>query len=355
MDIGSNTENLLRGVSCNVLISNRTFVPPIDMVAEYSIAWTEEALRRMEKVPSFARGVAKTAVHRYAVERGHTIISNSVIDSALGHILPESAMKAMMGVTKALAEKKVDQEMAAESGAGSAIPAGKILSYEERLDRLDHYMCQGCGHMVRGEQPVKCSICSAEGSAFEKVDRRAIQDSVESEGGVEAEKTFDDVTLEWTSDARARLREVASGYTRRRSKAIIEKRARKMGLRTITVDMASKVILEYADEVRWKDEMLVGENLRSGISTPAAVPVKAYEGTLEWASEALQRLERVPAGYMRDSTRGTVEKHAHEKGIAAITLQVCEEGIEKAKVIMEEAMKNPQALEELLKNLGKNG
>ncbi|MYJ53774.1 MAG: universal stress protein, partial [Nitrospira sp. SB0672_bin_25] len=40
MDIGSNTENLLRAASCNILISNRKFVPPIDTQAEYTIAWT---------------------------------------------------------------------------------------------------------------------------------------------------------------------------------------------------------------------------------------------------------------------------------------------------------------------------
>src|SRR5436853_6913913 len=87
MDIGSNTENLLRAASCNVLISNKKFVPPIDQQAEYTIAWTEEALRRMEKIPVFARGVAKTAIHRYAIETGHTIISSSVVYAAVGHHL----------------------------------------------------------------------------------------------------------------------------------------------------------------------------------------------------------------------------------------------------------------------------
>src|SRR5438132_7923788 len=95
MDIGSNTENLLRTAPCNIMVSNRKYVPPIDTLAEYTIAWTEEALRRMEKIPVFARGVAKTAIHRYAIEKGHTIISNTVVDAAVGHILPKGAMEAM--------------------------------------------------------------------------------------------------------------------------------------------------------------------------------------------------------------------------------------------------------------------
>ena len=33
MDIGSNTENLLRAATCNILVSNRKYVPPIDTQA----------------------------------------------------------------------------------------------------------------------------------------------------------------------------------------------------------------------------------------------------------------------------------------------------------------------------------
>ena len=77
------------------------YVPPIDQQAEYTIAWTEEALRRMERIPVFARGVAKTAIHRYAIEKGHTIISNSVVDAAVGHILPKGAMEAMKQIGRA--------------------------------------------------------------------------------------------------------------------------------------------------------------------------------------------------------------------------------------------------------------
>lgn len=84
MDVGSNSENLIRMAPCNVLVSNQKYIPPIDAIAEYTVAWTEEASKRMEKVPIFARGVAKTAVYRYAIEKGFTIISNSVVDAAMG-------------------------------------------------------------------------------------------------------------------------------------------------------------------------------------------------------------------------------------------------------------------------------
>ncbi|NIO84903.1 MAG: hypothetical protein GTN53_30700, partial [Candidatus Aminicenantes bacterium] len=80
----------------------------------------------------------------------------------------------------------------------------------------------------------------------------------------------------WTSEAKERLRAVPSGYMRRRTKAIIEKSARKMGIKTITADFAGKIIMEYADEVSWKDELL-GEN-EEKITAPTA--------EFEWTREA---------------------------------------------------------------------
>ena len=124
MDIGSNTENLLRSAPCNVLVSNRKYVPPIDTQAEYTIAWTEEALRRMEKIPMFARGVAKTAIHRYAIEKGHTIISNTVVDAAVGHILPKGAMDAMRALGGNLDAAGIDRDKMQADDSRSKGPHG---------------------------------------------------------------------------------------------------------------------------------------------------------------------------------------------------------------------------------------
>jgi nucleotide-binding universal stress UspA family protein len=154
MDIGSNTENLLRTAPCHVLISNRKYVPPIDTQAEYTIAWTEEALARMEKIPVFARGVAKTAIHRYAIEKGHTIISNSVVDSAVGHILPKGAMDAMRALGGSLEAAGIDRnkmkadDAVAQDLMGSTLsgmmtriveekpkPAGTTAAYLERMSQ----------------------------------------------------------------------------------------------------------------------------------------------------------------------------------------------------------------------------
>lgn len=87
MDLGSTAENLLRFAECNVLLAARGFEPALEQVAETSVTWTSEAETRMQRVPEFARGMARRAVIRHALERGHTVISSDVIDSCLGAMM----------------------------------------------------------------------------------------------------------------------------------------------------------------------------------------------------------------------------------------------------------------------------
>jgi nucleotide-binding universal stress UspA family protein len=84
MDLGSATENLLRLAPCNLLLSARRFVPPLEKIADATMAWSEEAEARMRRVPEFARGMARSAILRFAAQRGHSVVTSDVIDAALG-------------------------------------------------------------------------------------------------------------------------------------------------------------------------------------------------------------------------------------------------------------------------------
>lgn len=94
MDLGSTTENLLRSSPCNLLLAARTFEPAVEQVVDVSMAWTREAEARMQRVPEFARGMAKRAVVRHAAERGHTVITSDVIDACLAALIPGGAESA---------------------------------------------------------------------------------------------------------------------------------------------------------------------------------------------------------------------------------------------------------------------
>ncbi|MEJ2230056.1 MAG: universal stress protein [Nitrospirales bacterium] len=365
MDIGSNAENLLRSAPCNVLISNRKFVPPIDTQAEYTIAWTEEALRRMEKIPVFARGVAKTAIHRYAIEKGHTIISNSVIDDAVGDILPKGAMDAMKTLGGTLDAAGVDRnamqagnEVAQDlmgstlSGMMSQVVEEKPTevsqpmsagnkSYLARMSR-DYYVCGGCGYIGKGDHPVMCPVCGLDGAQFKQVDKSIFDAAAQAEGGLETQVAYDDIPMQWTKDAREAIRAVPAGFQRRRAKAKIEKTARKLGMTTITLEYAAPMIQEAASE----DYTPIFANKTTG-ETSTMVSESKNEDTANangadpyiWEPDALQRLERAPAGFMRDCTKALIIKHAEKIGTTTITLEVANQGIDQAKHTMEEAMK----------------
>jgi len=371
MDIGSNTENLLRTAPCHILISNRKHVPPIDTQAEYTIAWTEEALARMEKIPVFARGVAKTAIHRYAIEKGHTIISNSVVDAAVGHILPKGAMEAMKALGGSLDAAGIDRnKMQADdavardlmgstlSGMMSGIvqetspsDTGRAVSpgTQAYLDRMsqDYFVCDGCGYIGKGDMPVKCPVCGAEGARFKQVDKSIFEAAAKAEGTLETELAYDDVPMQWTKDAKEAIRTVPAGFQRRRAKAKIEKSARKLGMTTITLEYAAPMIKEAAAE----DYTPIFANKGTGTAPCAETAVAAATGNggqtpvsapspYAWTPEAQARLDRVPAGFMRDCTRALIQKHADKIATMTITLEVANEGIEQAKGTMEEAMKS---------------
>jgi hypothetical protein len=392
MDIGSNTENLLRSAPCNILVSNRKYVPPIDTLAEYTIAWTEEALRRMEKIPVFARGVAKTAIHRYAIEKGHTIISNTVVDTAIGHILPKGAMDAMRALGGSLDAAGIDRDkMQADESVvkdlmGSTLSGIMTGIVEEKpkvsantqayLDRMsqDYFVCDGCGYIGKGETPVKCPVCAAGGDRFKLVDKKIFEAAAHVEGVLETDLAYDDVPMQWTKDAKEGIRAVPAGFQRRRAKAKIEKTARKLGMTTITLEYAAPMIQEAAAE----DYTPIFANKGTGASTeaqatvtaatngangatashenghenesgPAAEPAPA-SSPYTWTPEAHSRLERAPEGFMRECTRALIEKHADKIGVMVITAEVAHEGIEQAKGYMADAMKTGN-LKDMIANL----
>lgn len=360
MDVGSNSENLIRGVPCNVLVSNKPYIPPIDAIAEYTVAWTEEASKRMEKVPIFARGVAKTAVYRYAIEKGFTIISNSVVESAMGAILPKSAIDMMKNMGKELDKKGIDRnKMTADDGVAESLRSGGIAGmmtqivddkdaeraagYDEQA-KLDFYICGGCGYTAKGDKPVKCPICSAEGSAFQFIDKTLFEAAAKAEGGLSQEVGYDGVRLNWTEDAKNILRKVPAGFERRRSKAKIEKTARKMGFQTISKEFTVRIVdgeLDFAD-IEDSNETAPKEEV------PAAKPSAP---TLTWSDEAKARLEKVPVGFMRDATRQHVENFAYSESVSHITLDVAEGGIQKATKEMEAIMSGAESIEDIKKRM----
>ena len=170
----------------------------------------------MKNVPEQVKGIARTGVLRLALEKGHSVITNAVIDEAMDRFMPKSASAA----TKALAEAVALER--AKSGPVS--------------------MCKSCGVAATQSGAVKCTVCGS--TDFEVISQEMIEKIAAAEGGLEEETTYDGRKLRWSEDARKGLWTMKNAYQRRRVKARVEKRARMTKLDTITLDFARQVIEE---------------------------------------------------------------------------------------------------------------
>ncbi len=314
-DLGSNTENLLRLAPCNVFLTAGTFYPPLDVKAEEIISWTEEAEARMKRVPAEVAGVARTALLRYAIEQGHTVITSKVIDEAMAIFMPSRMAEKMQILAEDLAVAKL---------RGEEAPVSAI--------------CSICGYTVKGPNPVvRCPVCGVGPEAFSVIDRRVIEAIATSEGGIAEEEVMPGVSVRWANDAREGLREVTDAYLRRRAKARIEKYARSRKIPVITRELAFPLIEETVGREKlgagW--ETLIA-NTKFAPATFQEVTVPSGEFT--WTEDAVARLNRVPAGFMRDMTREEIERMAREKQVSIIDLAVCEEGIGHARGTMNEVI-----------------
>ena len=318
MDLGSNTENLLRLAPSNVLLTGGKFYPPLDVKAEEIISWTEEAEARMDRVPPQVKGVARTALLRYAIEQGHTVITSKVINEAMAIFMPARMAEKM----QILAEDVAVAKLRAENQSVTAI-------------------CSVCGYTVKGPNPVvRCPVCKADADKFQLVDRAVVEAIAAEQGGVEEEETLPGITVKWAADARDGLREVTDAYLRRRAKARIEKYARSKRIPVITKDLAFPMIEETVgrDKLGAGWETLIARTTFEPAQLPGGNGGNGQTGEFAWTPEATARLNRVPAGFMRDMTREEIEKVAREKAATTIDLALCEEGIGQARNTMNEVI-----------------
>jgi nucleotide-binding universal stress UspA family protein len=319
--LGSNAENILRAASCDVLLSTRLEVPRLDVRAEETVRWTPEAEERMKHVPEQVKGIARTGVLRLALEKGHSVITSAVIDDAMDRFMPKGASAA----TKALAEAVALER--AKSGPVS--------------------MCRACGVTATQSDPVRCTVCGA--ADFEVISQEMIEKIAEVEGGLQEETTYDGRKLRWSEDARKGLWTMKNAYQRRRVKARVEKRARMMKLDAITLEFARQVIEEEtgapldiqspsADARARAPEAAASGNGHANEARLIARDERKNPliSAFQWTDDSVQRIFRVPAGFMRNKTQERIEELARERAEAAIDLALVEEGIEIGKRMMAE-------------------
>ncbi|HJQ29938.1 MAG TPA: universal stress protein [Rubrobacter sp.] len=290
MDIGGNTENMMRYLPTNVLVTNYEYQAPDLYTAEEHMTWTKEALERLDRIPGFVVGMATGAIIRYAIEKGYTVITTGVIDEVIKSILPPGAMESMRAIGDQMREaeamgedkpidslfKDFDERTAEKAngngtnghkngddaaakqeifdsgrgGFGKSEDQGDIegisAEVQEEIHRAaqgqDRFECDVCRYVAKGK-PARCPVCGSGPVHFHAVDTDIA--TTAGDENLNLSEVYDGRELHWTDDATALLDSLEEWQEKRRVKARVEKSALKKGYTTITRDYVEQ---QYREE-----------------------------------------------------------------------------------------------------------
>ncbi|MDP9439612.1 MAG: universal stress protein, partial [Actinomycetota bacterium] len=411
MDIGGNTENMMRYLPTNVLLGNYEYQAPDLYTAEEHMTWTDEALERLDRIPGFVVGMATGAIIRYAIEKGYTVITTGVIDEVIKSILPPGAMESMRAIgdqmreAEAMGEDKpidslfkdfdertadkangngngngeVTKDEILEAGRGGfgksedqGDIAGVSAEVQEEIHRAaqgqDRFECDVCRYVAKGK-PAKCPVCGSGPTHFHAVDAEIA--TTAGDETMNLSEVYDGRELHWTEDATALLDSLEEWQEKRRVRARVEKSALKKGYSTITRGYVEQQYREEtgreAPEVKSGGCPVSHAKQQVQETSGGACPIdhSAFQkagalvpegGSKEftWTEDAIARLDRAPKGFMRNISRNMTEKLARERGVTHIDLPLVEDALSGARTTMEDVITGKVSIADLAKDTGES-
>lgn len=309
LDIGGNAENLLRSTSCAVLLSQREYQPRVERLADVTVSWTREAQGRMQRVPSFVQNMARMAILRYAQERGHTVVTERIVEEATAALMPGRAERAMAEIVAA--------HDAGELGRGGG---AAVLEWSEAaLARLDEIGDVSVRDNVRLRAEKKARSEHATVVAPEHV--VDFLNSAPASRAAGRVPTSDRDKVHWDAGALARLARVPEGFMREASRQRIESHARQQGAETVTLGLAEAGLAiaqgAMAEEVAAGYGGVAAAKSRQGkcpfSRVVSPLPIQEAPAPVPtWTAEAAARLQAVPAGFCRTLTERAVNTLARQ-------------------------------------------
>ena len=213
LDIGGNAENLLRLSSCHVWLTQHEHKPQFEVIAEKTIAWSNEAEEYLARAPEFVQGMARKAVLRRALEMGHTFVTSDIV---------REVSEAMMPSGCPAAKRK-------EGAVPKDLPLAWTQDALALIARIDPSLHMGVN--LRAEKHAR-----REGAA--RVDAEHVRPFVDLP---------DD--LDWPAAALARLARVPESM-REKSRLRIEDHARSVGASEVSMDIAEAGLEKAREAMR---------------------------------------------------------------------------------------------------------
>ncbi|NCF34833.1 MAG: universal stress protein [Gammaproteobacteria bacterium] len=317
LDIGGNAENLLRMAPCAVWLCQRQHRPPVERLAEVNVSWTNEAEARLERAPSFVQNMARIAILRYAQERGHTVVTERIVEEATASLMPGRAEQSMAEIVAAYDAGEIGRDADMAGIAWSEAARAELNAIEDLAVR-DNIRLRA-EKKARGDSSDEVS--SAHVISFvESAKKRRVPQSAPASAA--ADKLF-----YWETEALARMARVPEGFMRDSCQQRIESLARQRGTKTVTLELVEEGLegarTAMASELNRENEGGAPETASKCPFSGKTVPTpEAAEDSTEvpWTAEARARLEEVPAGYCRRLTYRAVTTLARQNDLQRIDL-----------------------------------
>ena len=234
-------------------------------IDEPQIAWTEEALKRLERAPGFLRGMVKRLAEKKARELGYREITEDILTQFKGQ---------MMG--------KMGGQAGFEEAAG-AMAAGRLpwtAEAKARLETVPEFMRSMIKQIAeeaareRGHMEVNVEL-------FKKVETLG------------DEKSPDAAPLPWTEGAQARLQQ--------------------------KIASAPAIAMDFVTDMLKRDtEELAREQRRTVVDEEALHAIwDAPQTAITWSDEAWKRLLTSP-DFVRSGIRKAAERRARKLGLQEI-------------------------------------
>ncbi len=229
------------------------------------VAWTDEALQRMERAPVFLRGMVKRLAEKKARELGHAVITGEILDQF------KSQMMGGMGGAAGMAE-------AAAQMAKGQLPW--TAAARARLDTVPEFM-RGMTRQIAEELAREGGHMEVNVELFEKVE--ALGDIQEAARP----------PMDWTEGAKARLQD--------------------------KIRQAPPIAMEFVTQMLQRDtEDLAREKGLDRIDETAFVQLwDAPQERIAWSDEAWKRLQTSP-DFVRSGIRKAAERRARKLGLKEI-------------------------------------
>lgn len=301
LDIGGNAENLLRNVDCSILLGMQEHQPRVERIAAATTSWSVEAEKRMLRVPDFVRPMARMAILRYAQEKGHTVITESIVEAATAELMPGHAENAMQEIVDA-----------ADRGELKKSVTARAMVWSDEANAL----LQGISDNSLRENLKGRAEKKARADKTWQVDISHIQAFTQA---TEA--------LHWEAAAIARLMRAPEGFMRDAAKKNIEAYASQNDIHSISLEVVEKGLeiarLEMEAQVR-----------RGGKPAPKATKCPFAGMSLSdeadknaamvWQPGSKKLLDNIPEGYCREMSINAIETIARKTGQQFIDAQFVE-------------------------------